>query len=268
MFTGQWSVMQPFYTVDALLGIAEPFSCITHLLAAVVALVWGVRLVSRFEGSRLDRIGLGLFVFGMVNMFTMSGVFHLLELGGVPRRVLLLLDHAGIWLMIAGSLTPIQLMLCRGWRRWAALGFVWSATIVGIVLKTVYFTSVPEWLSLALYFAVGWVGGSAIFEMIRQVERRQWLLFVAGGTVYTVGAILDWQRIPVVLSGIIGPHEVFHICVMVGATCHAMVIGRLAAVTATQPAHHTGDDEVAPPPPDAHQEVPTEGRAPDLPRPC
>jgi channel protein (hemolysin III family) len=246
MFTPHWSVMQPFYVVDALFGIAEPFSCMTHLLAAVVALVWGVRLVSRFEGSRLDRIGLGLFVFGMVNMFAMSAVFHLLELGGAPRSVLLLLDHAGIWLMIAGSLTPIQLMLCRGWRRWGVLGFVWSATIVGIVLKTVYFASVPEWLSLALYFAVGWVGGSAIFEMIRQVERRQWLLFVAGGSVYTVGAILDWQRIPVVVPGIVGPHEVFHICVMVGATCHAMVIGRLAAVTATRSGPHTGDDEVAP----------------------
>ncbi|MDP6945566.1 MAG: hemolysin III family protein, partial [Myxococcota bacterium] len=131
--------MESAHAIYAIPGFSEPVSSMTHLLGGGIALALGVLLVLRAGRCRAHRVALAVFVFGTVNMFAMSGVFHLLSPGGTPRYVLLLLDHAGIWVMIAGTCTPMYLTLCRGKTRWSLLVLVWGLAIVGLVLKTVFF---------------------------------------------------------------------------------------------------------------------------------
>ena len=219
--------MQPAHAIHAIPGFAEPVSSMTHLLAAGIALALGIVLVIRAGRSASHRAALAVFVFGTVNMFAMSGVFHLLSPGGTPRHVLLLLDHAGIWVMIAGTCTPLYVLLARGWTRWSMLTLVWAVSVTGLVLKTVFFDTVPEWLSLSLYLSLGGFIGWSVWHLIRerpQVAR----LFVLGSAAYIVGSVLDLLRVPVIVPGVVGPHELFHLAILAAVCCHWTMIGQLA----------------------------------------
>jgi channel protein (hemolysin III family) len=208
------------YPVIAIPGFADPVSCWTHLLGAAVALVAGTLLVARFRGPGLYRAGLFTFVFGTVFMFSMSGVYHLLGPGGSPRYVLRHMDHVAIWVMIAGTFTPIHIMLFRGWSRWGVLVFIWVAAINGIVLKTVFFDDFPEWLGLALYLGLGWVGCVTIVLLVRRFGLRASRFMIYGGLAYSVGAVVEFLKPPFLIPGVVGPHELFHFAVIAGVLCH------------------------------------------------
>lgn len=210
----------PTYPVIAIPGFADPVSCWTHLLGAAVALGVGTVMVTRYPGPRLYRAGLITFVFATVFMFSMSGVYHLLGPGGTPRYVLQHLDHAAIWVMIAGTFTPIHLMLFRGWARWGMLAFIWTAAINGIVIKTVFFDDFPEWLGLALYLGLGWMGCLSAWMLWRRYGWSTVRFLVWGGVAYSVGAVLEFLRPPFLIPGVVGPHELFHLAVIAGVLCH------------------------------------------------
>ncbi len=229
--------MEPGHVVYAIPGFAEPVSSMTHLLAAGIALALGVLLVARTRAAWWHRVGIAVFVFGTVNMFAMSGVFHLLAPGGTPRHVLLLLDHAGIWVMIAGTCTPMYVTFFRGGTRWAMLAMVWTFAITGIVLKTVFFASVPEWLSLGLYLVLGWFIGWSTWRAVRANPHIVGV-FVGGGLAYTLGAVLDLLRVPVLIPGVVEAHELFHVAILVAVGCHWQMVARLARMGEPAPAAH------------------------------
>jgi channel protein (hemolysin III family) len=214
-------------------GFADPVSCWTHLLGAVVALIAGIRLVYGFRGPGLIRFGLILFVFGTLFMFSMSGVYHLLG-QGTARAVLRRLDHAAIWVMIAGSFTPIHLIHFRGWARWGVLGFVWLVAINGIVFKTVFFDSFPAVLGMSLYLGLGWFGMLSVFLLTRSIGFRGTLPMIYGGLAYSVGALIELLQPPQLVSGVVGPHEIFHFGVIAGATFHWRFISQAAATRGSE----------------------------------
>ena len=205
--------------IISLPGFADPVSCWTHLLGAVVALFTGIFWVIRFRGQRSYRTALIVFVAGTVLMFSMSGVYHLLS-EGTARAVLRRLDHAAIWLMIAGSFTAIHTFHFRRWARWGVLAFVWTVAINGIVFKTVYFDDFPNWLGMTLYLGFGWVGLLSAFLLIRSIGVRGTRLMVAGGLAYSIGAAIEAAQLPALIPGVVGAHELFHLGVLIGAACH------------------------------------------------
>ena len=192
----------------------------THLLGSGIALVAGLVMVIRFRGKHLHRAGLAVFVFGTVFMFAMSGVYHLLSRGGDAREVLQYLDHAAIWVMIAGTMTPIHLMLFQGVWRWGMLVFIWTLCITGIVLKSVFFVGMPEWLSLAFYLGMGWLGVVSFYGLSKRYGTQPIMLMIWGGLAYTIGAVIEFVGSPVVIPGVLGPHELFHIAVIAGVIAH------------------------------------------------
>ncbi len=208
------------YPVTPVSGFADPVSSWTHLLGAAVVLVAGTLLVARFRGPVRDRVGLVIFVCGAAFMFSMSGVYHLLSPGSTSRYVLRHLDHAAIWVMIAGTFTPIHLMLFRGWGRWGVLTLIWTAAITGIVLKTIFFDDFPEWLGLAFYLGLGWVGCVTGIVLIRRLGVRAARSLIYGGLAYSFGAVFEFLQPPFLIPGVIGPHEVFHFAVIVGVIYH------------------------------------------------
>src|SRR5258706_8954258 len=131
-------------------GFSEPFSSLSHLAGAVVFAWLGVSLVRRGQGNAGRMASLIVFALSCVLLLSMSGVYHLLSPSGVPRYVLHRLDHAAIFLLIAGSFTPVPPIPFRGARRRGMLAIVRTMAVTALTLKTVHFHSMPRWLRLPL----------------------------------------------------------------------------------------------------------------------
>lgn len=210
-------------------GFSEPVSSLSHLAGAVVFAVLGIVLLRRGRGASGRLISLSVFAFSCVLMLSLSGVYHLLTPGTAGREVLKRLDHAAIFLLIAASFTPIHIILFKGAWRWGMLTLVWSAAIAGLILKSVFFTTVPEWLGLTMYLGLGWLGVLSALALARRYGWRRIQPVLWGALAYTAGAVFEFLRWPVLLPGIVGPHEIFHLAVLAGIACHWTFILRIAA---------------------------------------
>ena len=212
--------------ITAIAGFSEPFSSISHLLAAGIFLALGVSLVSDARGHAGRVAALIIFIFSVVFLLSMSGVFHLLEPGGTGRMVLQRLDHAGIFLLIAGTFTPVHGILFRGWRRWGVLGLVWGIALTSIVFKTIFFNDMAEWLSLSLYLGLGWVGIVTGVLLYQRHDYHYIKPLIYGAIAYTTGAVLEFMRFPELVPGVLGPHELFHVAVLFGIGYHFAFVVR------------------------------------------
>lgn len=210
-------------------GFADPISSWTHLLAAVAALVGSVFLVAKGRGSAARVIALVLYSFSLVFLFSMSGVYHLLEHGGMAREVLQRLDHAGIWVLIAGTFTPVHVILFRGAWRWLILLVVWVIAITGLVLQVIFFHSFPEELVLSLFLGLGWMGALTGYRFRTAFKGESLRLLIMGGIYYSFGAVIDFIKWPTFWPSIIGPHEIFHVFVIFGALSHWFFVYSWAA---------------------------------------
>ena len=205
-------------------GFSEPFSSISHLLGALIFFVYGIKLIYMARSHFGWAVAIGVFVLSGVFLLSMSGVFHLLELQGVARTVLQRLDHAGIFALIAGTFTPVHSILFTGFWRWGFLTGIWSLAIAGITLKSIFFNDLAEWVGLVAYLGLGWLGILSAY-LTHQLHGFTIIKpLVYGALAYTAGASLEFLRLPVVISGIIGPHELFHIAVLAGIAWHWIFI--------------------------------------------
>ena len=209
-------------------GFSEPFSSISHLLAAALFSLAGLLLLLRSRGHHGRFYSIGIFVFTVVFLLSMSGMFHLLDPGGEPRSIFRRLDHAAIFTLIAGTFTPIHVLLFSGWRRWSVLAVIWIFAIAGITVKTIYFNELPEWVGLTLYLSMGWIGSLSAVLIYHLHGGRYLVPLIAGAVAYTVGAVLEFLRMPTLIEGVIGPHELFHVFVVFGIGFHWLLIARIA----------------------------------------
>lgn len=209
-----------YMSIIAIPGFSEPFSSLTHLLAAGVAFVGLFYLCYKGRGNGVRLFALALFSFTLIFLFSMSGVYHLLDPEYLPRKVFQRLDHAAIWALIAGTFTPVHMILFRGVWRWGVLLVVWAIAISGLVLEVVFFNAIAAWMSSVFYLALGWIGILTSWHFIQQYGDQSIRLLWLGGLFYSLGAILELLHWPVVIPGVVGPHEIFHIFVIVGAFYH------------------------------------------------
>ena len=219
------SATQWLYTLP---GLNDPFSAISHLLGAIAFIVLGARLIRRGQASGSRTAYLTIYAVTCVILFSISAVYHMTAEGGAARAVMVRLDHAAIFLLIAGTFTPMHGLLFRGWLRWGPLAFMWTIATAAIVIKTAFFDEFPEALGLALYLGLGWLGAvSAVL-----VARTHGVTMVApllwGGLAYSAGAIVDFAGPPALLPGVIRPHELFHLAVIAGALLHFSFTWRIA----------------------------------------
>jgi channel protein (hemolysin III family) len=154
------------------------------------------------------------------------------------------LDHGAIFVLIAGTFTPLHGILFRGAWRWGPLLFVWAAAVAGVTLKSVFFDDLAEWLGLLFYLGMGWLGVVSGAELWRRHGGRFVRPLLGGGLAYTVGGVLEFLNWPQLVPGVIGPHEMFHVLVLVGAALHWRFTHLIACGT-LPPRRHAG---VAPTP--------------------
>lgn len=214
-------------------GFSDPMSSLSHLSGAVVFAILSVPLMSRGRGDALRVVSLAVFAFSCVLLLSLSGAYHLLSPGTAAREVLMRLDHAAIFVLIAGSFTPVHMILLRDRWQWHLLAWIWAAAIAGLALKTVYFDAMPAWLGLLMYLALGWLGLISTVAIALRSGVRFILPLVWGALAYTGGALVDFLDWPVLVAGAVGPHELFHLAVLAGISFHWAFIYRIGGGSET-----------------------------------
>lgn len=200
-------------------GFREPVNCLTHLLAACVFTVLSFHLVRRGRGSSTRVISLAIMAFATVFLLSMSAVYHLLWPGS-GRNIMRQLDIAGVFVLIAGTMTPLHAILFRGFLRCVPLLFIWSAAAAGITVRTIFAERLPPGAGTAIFLVLGWGGLISCILL----WRRHGFSFVKpllwGGVAYTLGVIVLDTNWPQLIPGIVGAHELWHVAVLIGLGLH------------------------------------------------
>jgi hemolysin III len=201
-----------------LLGVGDPIAAGTHALATLAAAWSLVPLWLRSAGSSWKRISVMVFGLSNVALFAASAAYHTAT-DPVLKDTLRHIDHAVIYVLIAGTFTALSGNLNAGKLRLVVLTTIWSLAAVGIVLKVFFFEGVPEWLDVAYYLTMGWLGIVPTVPIMLSRGIRSAIGIVGAALFYTLGAICELQGWCDVAPGIFGHHEVFHLAVMAASAC-------------------------------------------------
>ena len=193
-----------------------------HQLAFFAALPPGVALAVIAEGGRA-RFAAIAFAATVAAMFGASALYHRGNWSPRWRRWLRRLDHAGIYALIAGSYTPFGLLVLEGAWAVTVLAIVWSGALAAIFVRLVW-VSAPKWLAAFFGLVLGWVGVVAFPQLLAKIGLAPSLLFLAGGILYTLGALVYVRRKPDPRPSVFGYHEVFHTLVILAVALQYTVI--------------------------------------------
>lgn len=218
--------------VSPLFGMREPFSALSHLLGACVFAALTVELIRRCRGNLRLIASFGIMAYTTVQTLVCSSLYHIYW-PGPWREFFLRADVAGIFLLTAGSWTPVHTILFRGRWRWAPLVIGWSVAITGALMKLTEFSDTAGHSGIIVLMVFGW--GSAI-TTAKLWRERGWNFVrspVLCGLTYTVGAVMLLLNQPTLIPSVIGPHEVWHVAVLcaLGLTwqVHFRIVGEHAA---------------------------------------
>ena len=206
-------------------GLREPVNGLTHIFGAVAALVVTVPLVVQTQGGWIDHLATAVFGFTSVVLFVASSLLHSLWVGERHAVWLRRFDHAAIFLLIAGTYTPILLVALRPQSprlAWALLVIVWLMAAAGLIFKLVWIEA-PRWLSTGIYLAMGWLVVGAIVPVVRALGWTGTTWLALGGLCYTVGAVIYGLKRPNPWRSF-GFHEIWHVLVLLGWACHTVMI--------------------------------------------
>ena len=199
----------------------EIINTVTHMVGIIFSLLGAVLLVvlSSLKGDPWKIASFSIYGFSLILLFTASTFHHGLNLSGRTNRLFRLFDYLAIYILIAGSYTPICLVLGRDAWGWSIFGVVWAIAAAGITIKSV-FPSLPRWVSHTLYLSMSWVGIIFMIKLVPVFGVAGFLLLLGGGVFYTVGAAVYYFEKPNPLPGKFGFHEIWHLFVLMGALLH------------------------------------------------
>tara|TARA_B100000683_G_scaffold214356_1_gene209507 strand:+ start:111 stop:992 length:882 start_codon:yes stop_codon:yes gene_type:complete len=209
------------------LGFHEPFSSLTHLLAAFALILATIQLLRKGQGNYMRVAGLLTYSLSALFLFTMSGLYHMLK-PGILKEIFLRFDYMGIWFLIAGTFTPIHIILFRKKWRWLMLVIIWSLAFVGATFTSLFSSEMPEYIIRIFFLILGWTGVLSCYRIWKLYGFKMLMPIVYGGLIYTFGAIVELFNGPIILSGIIEGHELFHCFVNIGAAFHWYFIYKIA----------------------------------------
>lgn len=207
--------------------IKDPGSAVTHFIGMLMAMFAAVPLLIKAarEPDRIHLIALAIFIVSMILLYAASTTYHTLDLSERTNKILKKIDHMMIFILIAGTYTPICLITLKGPVGYGLLALVWGIAIVGIVIKG-FWIYCPKWFSSVLYIAMGWVCVLAFTQIMNALPRAAFLWLLAGGIIYTIGGVIYALKLPIFNSKHknFGSHEIFHLFVMGGSFCHFIVM--------------------------------------------
>jgi len=207
----------------------EIINTITHMTGAVFSLLGTVLLVAQAaEAGRVWQIvSFSIYGASLLMLFLASTFHHGLDLGEKANHLFRQFDYLAIFVLIAGTYTPLCLILSRNLWGWSIFGVVWALSVLGIVLKAV-FPRIPRWVTQTLYICIGWVGIILVVRTIPLMGLEGFLYILGGGILYTLGAGIYYFEKPNPLPGKFGFHEIWHLFVLAGAAVHFLFMYRIA----------------------------------------
>lgn len=195
----------------------EVASVVTHALGVVLSVIALIGMALNARDSALEMVSALVFGGSLVLLYFSSTLYHAVT--SVRKKSLMqAFDHACIYLLIAGSYTPVMLISLRGAWGWTLLCIVWSMAIAGVIIKTVLPGKKDHWLSTVLYIVMGWLAVIAIGPLLRALPAAGVAWLVAGGLSYTLGVIFFvWRKLPY-------HHAIWHLFVLGGSACHVAAV--------------------------------------------
>lgn len=206
----------------------DPVSGLTHFFSAILAVVGLVILLLLGRGDALKEISLFIYGLSLILMLSASAAYHLVNARPAILIWLRKMDHTAIYLLIAGTYTPICLHFFTGFWRSGFLAIIWGMALVGIVVK-MFIIRAPRWVTAGIYLLMGWLSILAIREMLTSIPASALLWLALGGLAYTAGAVVYMLKKPDFIPRVFGFHEVWHIFVILGSLSHFLLIAFFVA---------------------------------------
>ena len=207
--------------------IKDPGSAFTHFIGMMMAVFVSTPLLIKAsrQPDRIHMIALSIFIASMIMLYAASTIYHTLDLSAKVNRRLKKIDHMMIFVLIAGTYTPICIITLPQPIGIRLLVLVWAIAFVGIFVKLVWITC-PKWFSSVLYISMGWTCVLAFTQLLNSLSKAAFGWLLTGGIIYTIGGIIYALKLPIFNSKhkYFGSHEIFHIFVMGGSICHFIVM--------------------------------------------
>ena len=212
--------------------IKDPGSAITHFIAMVLAIIATTPLLLKAarEPDHVHFVSLLIFILSMIGLYAASTIYHTLDISPKINQLLRKIDHMMIFILIAGTYTPVCLIVLGDGTGWLLLALVWGIAAAGIIINACWITC-PKWFSSLIYIAMGWVCILAITKILDSLPGAGFAWLLSGGIIYTVGGIIYALKLPFFNSRhkYFGSHEIFHLFVMGGSICHYVMMYRFVA---------------------------------------
>ena len=207
--------------------IKEPGSAITHFIGMLMALFAAVPLLIKaaHEPSRIYIISLTIYAASLILLYAASTTYHTFDISAKVNTVLKKIDHMMISVLIAGSYTPVCLIVLKGKTGIILLSIVWAIAVAGILIKA-FWVYCPKWVSSVLYIGMGWTCVLAFTQILNNMSPAAFGWLLAGVIIYTAGGVIYALKLPLFNNRHknFGSHEIFHLFVMGGSACHFVVM--------------------------------------------
>lgn len=209
--------------------IREPGSAITHFIGMMLAIFASIPLLIKASlfSTRTGLIAMAVFMTSMILLYAASTLYHSVNFSGKKLKLFKKLDHMMIFVLIAGSYTPVCLLVLEPRDGYRLLVTVWAAAALGMLFKLVWVTC-PKYISSIIYVAMGWACLSVFGELLHTLSPAAFLWLLLGGLLYTAGSIIYALKLPRFNARHknFGTHEIFHLFVMGGSICHFICMYR------------------------------------------
>ncbi len=203
--------------------IREPGSALTHFIAMMLAVFAAVPLLVKagITSGAKEFTAMLIFISSMILLYGASTLYHSVNLSGKALKVFRKIDHMMIFVLIAGSYTPVCLIVLGDNQGYRLLTLVWSIALIGMLINAFWITC-PKWFSSVIYIAMGWVCVFVFGQLLNSLPFHAFLWLLGGGVIYTIGGIIYALKLPIFNAKHkdFGSHEVFHLFVMGGSICH------------------------------------------------
>lgn len=207
--------------------IKDPGSALTHFAAMLLALGASIPLIIKAAKTPgyTHVLAMSIFITSMILLYAASTIYHTLNISPRVNRILRKIDHMMIFILIAGSYTPVCVIVLGDRTGYILLAAVWAIAIVGMIINALWITC-PKWFSSIIYIAMGWACVSAFQKLVAALPPRAFGWLLAGGIIYTIGGIIYALKLPIFNSRhrFFGSHEIFHLFVMGGSICHYIMM--------------------------------------------
>lgn len=205
--------------------IREPVNSLTHWAGAILALAGLVVLLIVGWGTPAKVISLIIYGASLIFLFSASATYHMVRAKDKALEIFRKIDHAAIYVLIAGTYTPFCINAFTGFWKWGMLSIIWSLALIGIIVK-IFPAGIraPRWLSAGIYVLMGWISVIAAGQMLAALPTWVFVWLIIGGVVYTLGAVVYATKIFNFVPGVFGFHEVWHIFVLLAAAAHFVAV--------------------------------------------